>query len=93
MRAGNKFGKGKPRLKAIGEMQRALAEAAKPEDVAKALDTIRKIMRDKTAKACDRLAAALHLLNRLCGLPDNSTMAAKLDELLAELHELKGALR
>jgi hypothetical protein len=88
---GNKFGKGNPRLKAIGEFQRALAEAATAADVELALKTIRDVMNDAAAKAADKLNAAALMLNRLCGLPDNAGMSAKLDELLADLRAMKEA--
>jgi hypothetical protein len=82
---GNKGGPGNPGAVTAARRRTEFWALIKSEDIALAVETIRNVMADKTARPGERLAAARELLNRVVGDPAMSELldrVAALEQLL-----------
>ena len=77
--AGNAFARGNPNNRRAQELRNLLVASVTPEDIAKALATIRGVM--DAGKPNERLAAAESLLDRVLGRPVPSDQAERLERL------------
>jgi hypothetical protein len=88
---GNGGGPGNPNAANASKRRAEFWLSIKSSDVRLAVQTIRTILKNTSAKDADKLAAAREILNRVCGVPVPSDILERLQTLESAM-ALKGGI-
>jgi hypothetical protein len=87
---GNPGGPGNPRAAEASARRAAFWAAVRSADVKLAVMTIRKILKSKTSKDADKLAAAREILDRVIGKPAQADLLERIERLEQRVEQKNG---